>query len=108
MSENILFYLGDKLPTVYDAAIAIFSICRKVNSPKNKDTISNYTRALIAMWTRSFGEQHTLKKTAVNVKLETIVQDYYNNVYNNQTAKHIGEQYQQFSILVYDNVTKSG
>ena len=78
--DRRIFYLGDKLPTVYDAAIAIFSICRNPNSEKMHNTLLLYARNLILMWTRLVGEKHTITRSAVVRKLELIVKTYYNQV----------------------------
>ena len=80
MNEDRILYLGDRLPTVYDAAIAIYSICKKPNSEKMK--ITRCADSLISMWTRSFGDQHTPTLTPVIRKLELIVKDYDNQVYS--------------------------
>ena len=37
MSEKVLFVLGDKLPTYYDAAISIYIVATK---PKSKTIVS--------------------------------------------------------------------
>ena len=34
VSENIIFVLGDKLPTVYDAAISIFAVSSRPETNK--------------------------------------------------------------------------
>ena len=39
MSEDITFELADKLPTYYDAAIAIFKITQNPNRDKMESTI---------------------------------------------------------------------
>ena len=91
MAEGSIFYLGDKLPTVYDAAITINSVCRKPNSDKMRDIISVYGKNLILLWTRSFGEKHVISRSSVIKKIETLVKSYYNLVYNKAArfkAKH--------------------
>ena len=34
MSQRVCFVLGDKLPTIYDAAIAIFTVATQPDSKK--------------------------------------------------------------------------
>ena len=49
MSEDIVFMLGDKLPTYYDAAIAIFNVTQNSRRNKMKSTIQAYYVALVNM-----------------------------------------------------------
>ena len=111
MTENdITFYLGDNLPTVYDAAIAIFSICKKPNSEKMKITIKKYVDNLKSMWALSFGDQHTLPWTPVYRKLELIVKDYYNQVYskaNRMKPKHKKEAVEHSSVQMLNRVWRN-
>ena len=51
MSE-IHFSLGDKLPTVYDAVITIYSISTQPTSSKMGSVIRQYGLTLIAIWER--------------------------------------------------------
>ena len=60
MDENIIFVLGDKLATYYEAGIAIFSVCVKAKSPKMKAYIRAYVNALINIWTKAFGNEHIM------------------------------------------------
>ena len=48
----MIFVLGDVLPTNYDAATAIFSVCQTPESDKMKYCISSYVSALIDIWIR--------------------------------------------------------
>ena len=50
--EKTIFVLGDKLPTNYDVAIAIFSVAQKLKSDKMKHCIRAYVTALINLWTK--------------------------------------------------------
>ena len=81
MAEEINMYLGDKPPTVYDAAIALLSMATKPKSEKMHSAILKYRKSLISMWHRSFGKEHTISIPAVTRKLELIVTSYYNQVY---------------------------
>ena len=46
MSEDIVSMLDDKLPTYYDAAIAIFNVTQNPRQNKMKSTIQAYYVAL--------------------------------------------------------------
>ena len=81
MAVEFGIYLGDKLPTVYDAAIQLFKMATKPKSEKMHNAILNYRNNLISMWHRSFGKEHTLSHPAITRKLELIVSSYYNQVY---------------------------
>ena len=50
--QKMIFVLGDVLPTNYDAATAIFSVCQTPESDKMKYCISSYVSALIDIWIR--------------------------------------------------------
>ena len=94
MEEDIVFILGDKLPTYYDAAIAIFSVCRKVNSAKMDAVIRKYADAVILMWEKSFSLKYVMSRNGVIKHIEKLVQHYYNNVVskmNRTKPKHHGE-----------------
>ena len=80
MEEKFKFILGDKLPT-YHVALSIFSECQKTNSSKMTSTIFAYVKALIDGWIKSVGEEHVLGRKAVGVKVERVVEHYYNHVY---------------------------
>ncbi len=56
--QKTVFILGDTLPTNYDVAIAIFSICKTPESEKMKNCISSYVNGLINTWTKVFGDAH--------------------------------------------------
>ena len=68
--RRLIMYLGDKLPTVYDAAIALLSMATKPKSEKMHSAILKYRKSLISMWHRSFGKEHTISIPAVTRKLE--------------------------------------
>ena len=87
MDEKIIFVLGDKLPRYYDAAIAIFTIAQKPKSDKMKLCIQAYVAALIDIWTKSFGVEHILNRGCVTKRVETLVTNYYNNVYMQATKE---------------------
>ena len=92
MAADVKFVLGDTLPTYYDAAIAIFSVTRKINCAKMDNTLKNYADALINMWEKSFGgSTYVMARNSVLKRLEKLVHHYYNNVatkLNRTTSKH--------------------
>ena len=79
--EEIHFSLGDKLPTVYDAAITIFSICITPTSSIMTHVISQYAVALKNVWEKAFGSDHVLCHRQIKSKLTKVVKDYHNKVY---------------------------
>ena len=92
---TVIFVLGDVLPTYYDAAISIFSVATKPGSKKMKETINTYALALIAIWEKSFGNKHVMSRKSVVGRLEKLVLNYYNKVYNNAnrtSVKYKGEE----------------
>ena len=72
MSEWLVFVLGGKLPTYYDAAIAIFQVASKPKSKKMSATINSYAYLLIDIWKISFGDQHIGSRGSVVYKLEKL------------------------------------
>ena len=56
---------GDKLPTYYDAAIAIFNIKQNPKRDKMKRTIYAYYVALVNVWTKSYGKDHVMTRRAI-------------------------------------------
>ena len=87
MSEDIEFMLGDKLPTSYDAAIAIFNITQNPKRSKMKRTIHAYYVALVNVWTKSFSKDHVMTRRAIITKLEKLVGNYYTQVYKKAHMK---------------------
>ena len=81
MLEKWVFVLDEKLPTYYDAAIAIFRVASSPKSKKMSSTINSYACALIDIWKRSFDDQHVGSRISVVYKLEKLTTEYYNHVY---------------------------
>ena len=81
MNKNILFILADKLPTYYDAAIAIYSVTQSIKSDKMQHCITSYATALISIWTKAFGEEHVINRTNVINKIKEVVAHYNTHVY---------------------------
>ena len=91
MSEKVVFVLGDKLPTYYNAAISIYMVATKPKSKKMVSTINSYTKALIDIWKRSFGDLHVTGRSSVTNKLQKLVKHYYSQVYvkvHRKSRKH--------------------
>ena len=105
---NVIFVLGDTLPTHYDVAISLFSVATKPGSAKMKDTINKYTNTLIEIWEKSFGSKHVMRRKAVVGRLEKLALNYYNKVYNiaNRTEHNIKMIKQNQPR--YDSSTNSG
>ena len=77
---TLSFVLDDKLPLVYDAAIAIYSVSKKPKCSKRTDAINSYCLALRTVWIKSFGEDHVMPRKSVVKRLENILTDYNNKV----------------------------
>ena len=86
-SSNFSIILGDRLPTTYDVAINIFSICCTPKSQKMQNYVHAYAEALILQLTKAFGEGYVLTIKQVKQKLLTVVNDYYSKVYKEQAQK---------------------
>ena len=69
MSEKLVFVLGDKLPTYYNAAISIFQVASKPRSKKMINSVHIYACSLIDIWQRSFGNDHVMTRNAVTYKI---------------------------------------
>ena len=82
-----MFMLGDKLPTYYDAAIAIFNVTQNSRRNKMKSTIQAYYVALVNIWTKSFSKDHVVTQRAIITKLEKLVANYYTWVYKKAHMK---------------------
>ena len=91
---NVIFILGDVLPTYYDVAISLFSVATKPGSAKMKETINKYAVALIGLWEKSFGYKLVMSRKSVVGRLEKLALNYYNKVYNianRSSVKNKGE-----------------
>ena len=91
MSEKVVFVLGDKLPSYYDAAISIYMVATKLKSKKMVSTINSYTKALIDIWKRTFGDLHVTSTSSVTNKLQKLVEHYYSQLYvkvHRKSQKH--------------------
>ena len=79
--------LGDKLPTYYDAAIAIFNVTQNSRRNKMKSTIQAYYVALVNIWTKSFSKDHAMTRRAIITKLGKLVANYNTRVYKKAHMK---------------------
>ena len=107
-NTNVIFILGDVLPTYYDVAVSLFSVATKPGSAKMKETIHKYAVALIGLWEKSFGYNHVMSRKSVVGRLEKLALNYYNKVYNianRSSVKNKGEVGKPTSIrLSYINI----
>lgn len=78
-SMDAVFILGDKLPLIYDAAIAIHSVAKRKSA--REKAIHNYSTALRNMWIKAFGQDHVISLKAVKTRVATIMNDYNTKCY---------------------------
>ena len=84
---NTVFILGDTLPTNYDVAIAIFSVCKTPETSektpeKMKNCISSYVNALIDTWTKAFRDAHVKDRRTITYKVKQVINHYKTHVCN--------------------------
>ena len=60
MAGYDLFWIGDRLPTVYDVALTINFHSKKIKSDLRSRTIYHYVNAVQDVWVRSFGEDQDM------------------------------------------------
>lgn len=82
---ELVFVLGDVLPTIYDVAISIFTLASNPKTDKMADSINAYVTSLIEVWSKAFGSEHVQCRRTVKEKIQIIVCHYYNNVYVEHT-----------------------
>ena len=68
---NAVFILGDTLPTNYDVAIAIFSVCKTPEFEKMKNCI-----------TKAFGDAHVKDQRTITCKVKKVINHYKTHVDN--------------------------
>ena len=73
-------YLGDKLPTIYEVVMQIYDGRRSLNIDQNKDLIRGYAVALQIIWTKSFGENHTICLKVIIRYIEEILRAYQTKI----------------------------
>ena len=77
---GLTFVLGDRLPLICDAVLAIYSVSKKANGQKRKDAVQAYSKALENMWIKSFGKEHVFSIKAIRTALEKHLTDFNNKV----------------------------
>ena len=63
----------------------------KPKSKKMVSKINSYTKAIIDIWKRSFGDLHVTSRSSVTNKLQKLVEHYYSQVYvkvHSKSEKH--------------------
>jgi hypothetical protein len=76
---DAVFVLGDKLPLIYDAAIAIHSVSKRKLA--REKAIHSYSTALRNMWIKSFELDHVISLRAVKTRITSIMNDYNTKCY---------------------------
>ena len=83
MDDIIVFSsLNDKLPREFEITDDIFSHATSPTSMKMKSVVNEYGKQLVNLWIKSFGAAHVLSMNPVKKKLNALVKDFWNNVYN--------------------------
>ena len=114
MEKELCFVMGDMLPTIYDAAIQIYSVSRKPQSKKRLSVVHSYATALRGIWINSFGKYHVLSLCAVKNRLMSIMKDYNRAVHghsrygsgNKFTARSLNKEWRMKP--TYESMKKRG
>ena len=61
--NDVHLWIGDMLPSIYEAALITFHYSKKGEVPLRKTVINQYAEALHDIWVRSFDKQHVGGKT---------------------------------------------
>ena len=77
--NNYVFVLSDKLPTMHEAAISIYSVSKKDSESRDK-AVHAYAVALQDVWHKSFGEKHVISLKPIKKRLRDILTSYNRNV----------------------------
>ena len=80
-SREVVFILGDKLPTYYDAAVAIFSVVTKPKSIRRNEQIHAYYLVNASVWIKAFGKQHVMTRKSITNKLVKLIENSSTLVY---------------------------
>ena len=86
MDTLLVFVLGDKLPWISEAVLAIVSYAPGGSAKKDKESkqrktaVNAYVKALIEMWSKAFGSEHILERKAVANKVRNALAVYFNKV----------------------------
>ena len=101
MSEDIVFLLGDKLPLVSEAVIAIVSYAHggayseKSETRKRKNAINNYVSALIELWSNAFGSKYVMARKSVVYQLRKNIVSYGKAMLKGPRSKETNLSYRQ-------------
>ena len=79
--EQIQYEIHEKLPTVYDVALSIFSYSTQPESKNMTEVVHGYANAFVNAFQKSFGWNIVMSSTAVTYRLKKIVKEYLNQVY---------------------------
>ena len=74
-------YIADKLPIVYDVAMAIHSVAPGAYKKGREDAIHRYSLSLHEMWVKAFGAEHVTTLTSIKNRIVNIMKDYDNKCY---------------------------
>ena len=78
--EEVVFILGDKLPTYYDIAISLFQVCSSRQGEKAQSTLNAFYSALVNSWGKAFGEGHVQNSPTIMKKLQKLRDSYSTEV----------------------------
>ena len=99
MGSELVFIIGDKLPYISEAVMAIYSYAPggkpTAETEKCKAAINAYTIALINKWSMAFGSEYIQSRKTVSCKLRNHLKSYYNSVINvkkNTPKDKLGER----------------
>ena len=82
------FVLGDKLPLVSEAVMAIISYAPgNHSSQKQKDAIKDYGTMLLQIWSKGFGNEHILTRNSIKDRLTAHVKEYFNVITNKKNRE---------------------
>ena len=76
MDEEHDFWIGDRLPTIYEVAQTILHYSKRVDSNKRKAVVHKYAVSVRNTWVKSFTEKHVVSLNSVKNRIETIMKHY--------------------------------
>ena len=79
--DRCTLYIGDKLPIVYDVAMAIHSVAPSASKKGREDSINRYSLSLHEMWVKAFGKDHVTSVQTIKNRIVNIMKDYDNKCY---------------------------
>ena len=86
MATSIEFILGDKLPWLHEAVLAIYSYAPG-GSPKEgkeskirKQAINAYTNSIMKIWVKAFGLENVAPRITVVKKIRSGLESHFNSV----------------------------